>query len=80
MFVLGKPSLPSLMFGGKAGAYHKVQHLVLHSRVINYTPRVVNLVSIMLLENIYSTGVTHDDCNLRLAYFYSTVACIVNVL
>jgi hypothetical protein len=57
--------------------HNKLDH---HSRVINYTPRVVNLVSIMLLENIYSTGVTHDDCNLRLAYFYSTVACIVNVL
>jgi hypothetical protein len=28
--------------------------------------------SIMLLENIYSTGITHDDCHLRSSYFYST--------
>ncbi len=27
---------------------------------------------IMLLENIYSTGVTHDNCLLRQSYFYST--------
>ncbi len=28
--------------------------------------------SIMLLENIYSEGASHDDCNLRWSYFYST--------
>jgi hypothetical protein len=28
--------------------------------------------SIMLLENIYSTGITQDDCHLRSLYFYST--------
>ncbi len=28
--------------------------------------------SIKLLENIYSSGVTHDDCHLRMSYFYST--------
>ncbi len=28
--------------------------------------------SITLLENIYSTGVTHDDCHLRSSYFYDT--------
>jgi hypothetical protein len=28
--------------------------------------------SIMLLVNIYSTGITHDNCHLRLSYFYST--------
>ncbi len=27
-------------------------------------------VSFMLQENIYSTGVTHDDCHLPLSYFY----------
>jgi hypothetical protein len=26
----------------------------------------------MLTENIYSTGVTQDDCHLRLSHFYST--------
>jgi hypothetical protein len=26
----------------------------------------------MLLENIYSTGITHADCHLQLQYFYST--------
>ncbi len=35
--------------------------------VINYALRVVNYASrdvIMLIENIYSTGITHyDDCN-----------------
>jgi hypothetical protein len=29
-------------------------------------------VSIMLLENIYSTGFTHDDRHIRSSYFYST--------
>jgi hypothetical protein len=29
-------------------------------------------VSFMLQENIYSTGVPHDDCHLRLSYFYIT--------
>jgi hypothetical protein len=29
-------------------------------------------VSFMLLENIYSTGITHDNCHLRSSYFYST--------
>jgi hypothetical protein len=28
--------------------------------------------SIMLLENIYSTGITNDDCQLQSSYFYST--------
>jgi hypothetical protein len=28
--------------------------------------------SVMLLENIYNTGITHDDRHLRLSYFYST--------
>jgi hypothetical protein len=28
--------------------------------------------SIRLLENIYSTGFTHDDRHLRMSYFYST--------
>ena len=28
--------------------------------------------SVMLLENIYSTGITHDDSNLQSSYFYST--------
>ncbi len=28
-----------------------------YSRVINYPPRVINYPSIMLLENIYSTGI-----------------------
>ncbi len=27
---------------------------------------------IMLLENIYSTGVTYDDCHIQSSYFYST--------
>jgi hypothetical protein len=27
---------------------------------------------IMLLKNIYGTGVTHDDRHLRSLYFYST--------
>ncbi len=26
-------------------------------------------VSFMILENIYSTGITHDNCHLRLSYF-----------
>ncbi len=30
-------------------------------------------VSFMLLDNIYSTGVTHDDYNLRSSYFHSTI-------
>ncbi len=29
-------------------------------------------VSFKLIENIYSKGVTHDDCHLQLSYFYST--------
>jgi hypothetical protein len=29
-------------------------------------------LSIMLLENIYSTGVTHDNRHLQSSYFYST--------
>jgi len=29
-------------------------------------------LSIMLPENIYSTGITHDDRHLQLSYFYST--------
>ncbi len=29
-------------------------------------------LSIMLLENIYSTGITHDDRHLQSSYFYST--------
>jgi hypothetical protein len=28
--------------------------------------------SIMLLENIYSTCITHDDRHVQLSYFYST--------
>ncbi len=28
--------------------------------------------SIMLLENIHSTGITHDNCHLQSSYFYST--------
>ncbi len=28
-------------------------------------------VSFTLLENTFSAGVTHDDCHLRLLYFYS---------
>jgi hypothetical protein len=27
--------------------------------------------SIMLLENIYSMGITNDDCHLQSSYFYS---------
>ncbi len=30
-------------------------------RVFNYAPKVVNQPLIMLLENIYRTGFTHDD-------------------
>jgi hypothetical protein len=30
------------------------------------------VVSYMLLDIIYSTGITHDDHHLRSAYFYST--------
>jgi hypothetical protein len=30
-------------------------------------------LSNMLQENIYSTGITHDDPYLQLTYFYSTV-------
>ncbi len=37
-------------------------------------------LSIMLLENIYSTGVTHDDCNSRSSYFYSREATGPNSL
>jgi hypothetical protein len=43
-------------------------------RVISYAPRVINhaprvntyppSVSITLIENIYGTGVTHDDCHM----------------
>ena len=37
---------------------------------------VINLttleVSFKLLENIYSKGITHDNCHLRLPYFYRT--------
>ncbi len=29
-------------------------------------------VSFVLLDNIYSTGITHDDHHLRSSYFYST--------
>jgi hypothetical protein len=29
----------------------------------------------MLLENIYSTGITHANCHLQLQYFYSTGPC-----
>jgi hypothetical protein len=36
-------------------------------------------VSYMLQENIYSTGVTHDDCHLRLSYFYSTVHSFITL-
>jgi hypothetical protein len=36
-------------------------------------------VSFMLLENIYSTRVTHDDCHLRLSYFYSTVHSFITL-
>jgi hypothetical protein len=32
-------------------------------------------VSFILLENIYSTSVTHDNRHLRLSYFYSRVHC-----
>jgi hypothetical protein len=28
--------------------------------------------SIMLLDNIYSTGVTHDDRHITIKHFYST--------
>ncbi len=42
--------------------WYKLEH---HSRIINCTPRVVNHLSIMFPENIYSTGITHNDCNLR---------------
>jgi hypothetical protein len=54
------------------------------SRVIRVTivsdtplsPMIVILMTLealfMLLEHIYSTGVTHDDRHLRLSYFYST--------
>jgi len=38
----------------------------------NYTPKVVNFApkeSIMLLENIYSTGVSHDDHHLMIVMF-----------
>jgi hypothetical protein len=29
--------------------------------IVNYAPRVVNYAPRELLENIYSTGITHDD-------------------
>jgi hypothetical protein len=48
---------------------YKLEH---HSWVINYAPRVINLVSIMLPENIYSTGINQNDNHLWLSYFYST--------
>ncbi len=32
-------------------------------------------VSFMLLENIYSTGITHVDRHLQLSHFYSTSPC-----
>jgi hypothetical protein len=32
-------------------------------------------VSCMLLENIYSTGITHVNRHLQLSYFYSTSPC-----
>jgi hypothetical protein len=31
--------------------------------------------SILLLENIYSTVITYDNCHLRWSYFYSTGHC-----
>jgi hypothetical protein len=46
--------------------------MMLHSRVVNYAPRAINKLSIMLLENIYNTSITHDDHHLRLSYFYRT--------
>ncbi len=40
------------------------------------SPTIIILMTLgvlfMLLENIYSTGVTHDDRHLRLSYLYST--------
>jgi hypothetical protein len=34
------------------------------------------VTSIMLLDNIYSTGITHDNCHLQSSYFYSTLVFI----
>jgi hypothetical protein len=34
-------------------------------------------VSFMLLENIYSAGITHDNRHLRSSYFYNTDYSIV---
>jgi hypothetical protein len=40
------------------------------------SPTIVTLttleVSFMLLENVYSTGVTYDNLHLRSSHFYST--------
>ncbi len=38
--------------------------------VVNYAPGVIKMLlesSIMLLENIYSIGITHDDHNMFIA-------------
>jgi hypothetical protein len=45
-----------------------------HARVLNYSPTVVNLLSVMLLEHNYSSGIT-DDNHLQSSNFYSTSHC-----
>jgi hypothetical protein len=64
-----------------SGLYYK------NIRIVNDTSRVIRSdapscgitiilttleVSFMVIENIYSTGVPHDDCHLQSLYFYST--------
>ncbi len=68
----------------RSGQYYKQLMIVINDpRVIRTTPQIVAspmiavlmtlVVSFTLLENIYSTNVTHNSCHMTIViYFYNT--------
>jgi hypothetical protein len=46
-------------------------------RVINYAPRVINYAP-MLLENIYSTSISHNDCHMTIKNIFIVHATVHN--
>jgi hypothetical protein len=68
---------------GPFGLYHKditiVNDTIGLSVQVVASPMIVIQMTLevlcILLENIYSTGITHVDCHLLLSYFYSTGPC-----
>jgi hypothetical protein len=80
--MLQESSIILLVFNYTSGVLIMLLESSIILLVFNYTSRVLIMLlessimllesSIMLLQNIYSTDITHDDCHLRSSYFYSS--------